>query len=78
MICRHGCFKKLVIDTDSRNTKAIEGLIQKYEMKKVVVLAYHPQANSMIEKGHESIVNALSKMTDEGSTNWNQTLLAVL
>lgn len=32
----------------------------------------------MIERGHKPIIDALSKMSDESFTNWEQNLLAVL
>ncbi len=44
----------------------------------MVVSAYHPQAIGIIERGHKPIVDALSKMSDGGSTNWVQNLPAVL
>lgn len=53
-------------------------LTRRYGIKRVVVSAYHPQANGMIEREHKPIVNALSKMSDRGSTNWVRNLPAVL
>lgn len=78
MICWHGCFGKPVIDGGSENKEAIKELTQKYEIKRVVVLVYHPQVIGMIKRRHKSIVNALSKMLDKGSANWVQNLSAVL
>ena len=39
--------------------------------------AYHPQANRIIERKHKPIVDALSKMLDDGSTNWMRNLPVV-
>ena len=78
VICRHGCFRKLIIDGGSENKEAVAELARRYKVKRVVVSAYHPQANGMIERGHEPIVDALSKMSDGGSTNWVWNLPAVL
>ena len=78
VICRHGCFGKLVIDGGSENRDAVAELAQRYKVKRVVVSAYHAKAHWMIERGHKPIVNALSKMTDGGSTNWVRNLPAVL
>ena len=78
VICRHGCFGKLIIDGGSENKDAVAELARRYGVKRVVVSAYHPQANGMIERGHKPIVDALSKMSDGGSTNWVQNLPAVL
>lgn len=70
MICWYGCFSKLVIDEGSENKEAVEELIQRYRIKRVVVSAYDLQINGMIERGHELIVNTLSKMSDKDSANW--------
>lgn len=78
VICRPGCFGKLIIDGGSENKEAVVELAQRYGIKRVVVSAYHPQANGMIERGHKPIVDALSKMSDGGSTNRVQNLPAVL
>lgn len=53
-------------------------MTQKYEIKRVVVSAYHPQANGMIEKRHKPIIDVLSKMSNGGSTNWIRNLPMVL
>ncbi len=78
VICRHNYFGKLVIDGGFKNKEAVSELARRYEIKRVVVSAYHPQANGMIETGHKPIVNALSKMSDGGSTRWVRNLPAVL
>ena len=78
VICRHGCFGKLVIDGGSENKDAVAELAERYGVKRVVVSAYHPQANGMIERGHKPIVDALSKMSARGYTNWVRILPAIL
>lgn len=78
MIYWHKCFGKLVIDRGSENKKVVKELKQRYGIKKVVVLTYYPQANSMIEKQHKFIVNTFPKVSDGGSVNWVQNLLMVL
>ena len=69
VICRHGCFGKLVIDGHSENKEALAELTRRYGIKRVVVSTYHPQANGLIERGPKPIVDALSKMSDGGATN---------
>ena len=78
IICCRGCFGKLIIDGGSENKDAVAELTKRYGVKKVVVSAYHQQANGMIERGHKPIVDALSKMSDGGSTNWVRNLPSVL
>lgn len=69
IICRHGCFGKLVVDGGPENLGFAEALARRYGIKRIVTSAYHPQANGMIERGHRPIVDALSKMSEEGK-NW--------
>ncbi len=69
IICRHKCFGKLVIDGGLENKKAVEELAERYGIKRVVVSAYHPQANGMIERGHKPIVDVLSKTSEKGCKN---------
>ena len=44
----------------------------------VMMSAYHPQANGMIEQSYKQIVDTFSKMLAGGSTNWVQNLSAIL
>jgi hypothetical protein len=78
VICRHGCFGKLVVDGGPENKKWGDVLASRYNIHKVVTSAYHPQANGMIERGHTAIVDALSKMTNGGLKNWVTNLHSVL
>ncbi len=78
IICRHGCFRKLIIDGGSENKNIVAELARKYRRKRVIMSAYHLRANGMIKCEHKSIIDALSKMSDDGSTNWVQNLLVVL
>ncbi len=77
-ICRHSCFGKWVIDGAAENKEAVVELANKYWVKRVVVLAYHPQANNMIERGQKLILDLLSKMSNESFTNWVENLPAIL
>ena len=67
----------LVIDGGSENKEAVTELTRRYGIKNLVVSAYHPQANGMIERGHKSIIDALSKMSAGGSTYWVRNLPTV-
>ena len=44
----------------------------------MIVSAYHPQINGMIERGHKPLTDALSKLTNEHQTDWIQHLPAAL
>ena len=78
VICRHGCFGKLIVDGGPENKDQVIELANRYAIKRVVVSAYHPQANGMVERGHKPIVDALSKMTNGGLLKWVDNLHAVL
>ena len=67
VICRHGCLENW--DGGSENKDAVAELAKRYGAKRVVVSAYHPQANRIIERGHKPIIDTLSKMLAGGSTN---------
>lgn len=69
-ICRHGAFSNLVVDGGPENKDLVAALAKRYNIRRVVVSAYHPQANGMIERGHAPIVAGLSKMTPGGGSDW--------
>lgn len=58
-----------MINKRSENKKVVTELTQRYGIKRVIVLAYHPQANGMINRKYKLIVDVLSKMTSKGFTN---------
>ena len=70
VICCHCCFGKLIIDEGLENKDVVAELAEKYEIKRLVVSAYHFQANGIIERDYKPIVMALLKMSDGGFTNW--------
>jgi hypothetical protein len=78
LICRHGVFQRLVVDGGPENKALVDELAKRYGIRRLVVSAYHPQANGMVERGHKPIVDALSKMTHGGYTGWIKHLPAVL
>lgn len=74
VIYQYECFGKLIIYGKSENKEVVVELIQRYKTKRLMISAYHPQANNMIEKRYELIINALFKMSARGSTNWVRNL----
>ena len=78
LICRHGVFQRLIVDGGPENKLLVDELAKRYGIHRVVVSAYHPQGNGMVERGHKPIVDALSKMTGGGFTGWIKHLPAVL
>ena len=78
VICPHSYFRKWIINRGLENKDVVAELAKKNRIKKVVVSAYHPKANGIIERGHKPIVDALLKMLIRGSTNWVWNLPTVL
>ena len=61
VICRHGCLKRIVMDQGTENLNLTRDLLEKHRIRQTLVSAYHPQANGLVERGHDAIVNALAK-----------------
>ena len=78
LICRHGCFGKLVIDGGPENKKHVEALANIYGIQRVQISPYNPGANGMTERGHQPILDALSKLTSGGRKGWSEYLHLVL
>jgi hypothetical protein len=78
VVCRHGCFGRLVVDGGPENKGFVEEFTRRYRIQRVQISAYHPQANGMIERGHKPIIEALARMTTETGQLWVHCLPAVL
>ena len=78
VVCRHGCFGRLVVDGGPENKGYVKAFTERYGIDRVQTSAYHAPANGMIERGHKPITDALAKMTDGGFGNWVRDLPAVL
>jgi hypothetical protein len=62
------------MDGGSENKLLTKALLEDYMIKRIVVSAYHPQANGLVKCGYQAIVNSLSKYCSNQSTNWVQYL----
>jgi hypothetical protein len=70
VICRHGCPRHIVLDGGRENLDLTKDLIDRYHIKGTVVSAFHPQANGLVERGHDPIVNSLAKYCHDTPTDW--------
>ena len=70
VICRHGCPAVVVLDRGSENLNIAKELLEAYKIDRIATSAYHPQANGLIERGHDPIVNALSKYCSRAPQTW--------
>jgi hypothetical protein len=43
-------------------------------VKRIVLSAYNPRANSVVKHGYFSLVSAIVKMMEEGATGWKNIL----
>ena len=50
---------------EKENKKKMRKLLMKYLIKHVIVLLYNSQANEMIEKDHQLIIDMLFKLTND-------------
>ena len=64
IICRHGCFRRLLHDGGTENKGAVAVLTEQYGIKRIITSAYYPEGNSWLERGHPNIVDAISKAND--------------
>lgn len=67
----------MIIDKGSENEDAVRELAQRYAVKRVLVSAYQPQANEMIERGHKLIADDFTNISDGEFTNLARNLPAV-
>ena len=65
LICWHECFWKLINDEEKENKKKMRKFLMKYFIKHVIILLYNLQANEMIKRNHQLIINVLFKLMND-------------
>jgi hypothetical protein len=70
VICRHGLPEMFVMDWGSENLNVTETLLRRYNIQQVHASPYHPQTNGLVERGHDPVVNALSKYCQSNIDEW--------
>lgn len=78
VFCRHGVPSRILMDGGPENRGSVETELAKYNIRKIAVSAYHPEGNGLVERGHQDIINALSKLTNGSMKNWERFLHDVL
>lgn len=73
VICRHGCPVRIVMDDGAENLDLSKELLEDYGIQRTIISPYHPQANGLVERGHEPIINSLAKYSTEPG-NWIKNL----
>lgn len=69
IICYYDYFKKFIINKKSENKDAITKLIQRYKVKKVIIVAYYLKINKMIKYDHKLIMDIFLKILNKISIN---------
>ena len=73
-VCRHGVPKRVVHDGGPENKKYVGDFCTTYEIENIRTSAYHAPGNGMIERGHQPVLDALSKLAGGGKQwvkHWN-------
>jgi hypothetical protein len=70
------------MDGGSENMSFTADLVRRYGMHDIAIAPYHPQSNGLIERGHQTIINAISKYKAAhqsiGETGWTRFLALAL
>ena len=61
MVCFR-CPLLIVNDGGPENQAPAKELLERFKVRNVQVVAYHPQLNGLVERGHQNIVDALAKL----------------
>jgi len=86
VVCHHGVPKRIVLDGGAENLKFTQDLLKKYGIHGVYIAPYHPESNGLVERGHQTIFNAIakyrsadnSKNQDPRITDWTRYLSLAL
>ena len=61
VICRHGIFRRLIVNGGPENKDLTAKLMAKYNIRRVVISVYHSQANGLVEVRHRVAADAFAK-----------------
>jgi hypothetical protein len=53
-----------MMDGGPENKTFKEWICKRYHIDRIVVSAYHPQANGLVKRGHQPVVDALQKISN--------------
>ena len=57
------------MDRGTKFINIVKKLLKKYKIKYIIVSAYHPEANGMVERGYTPIKDILSKLSNKKNGN---------
>lgn len=70
VMCRFGCILHLVTDGGSEFRGALTALAEEYKVPIVKISAYSPQANGMVEHGHDAYLNSIWRSLKGFTHEW--------
>ena len=77
-ICRYRCPMLIVYDGGPENQGLTKQLLDRYRIRNIQIVPYHPQSNELIERGHQNIVDALAKIMSGSIGLWTDHLPGVM
>lgn len=73
IICRHGCPDSLTTDLGTNFTSNLFTEVCKLlNINKIHTTAYHPEANGVVERSHQTMMNYLSHYINKDQTDWDE------
>ncbi|GBG70054.1 hypothetical protein CBR_g4882 [Chara braunii] len=70
-IARYGCVGRVVMDRGAEFvSQKVKVLLEKAEIGAGYTTAYHPQSNAPVERGHQTLVDALAKWCKGRAEQW--------
>ena len=73
---RFGIPGRVVYDGGAENQKHTQEVLETFNILAVPIATYHPQSNGVIERGHQQLVDALSKLGKKWVKNLDSVLWA--
>jgi hypothetical protein len=70
IVCRYGCVGMIVADHGELVSQEAEELFDPLGVKLSLTMAYNPEANGKVERGHGPIVKALVRACESQVGNW--------
>ena len=77
-ICRYECPMLIVYDGGLENYGLTKQVLDRYRIRNIQIILYHPLSNGLIEQGHQNIVDTLRKMMSGNIGLWTEQLPGVM
>ena len=74
MVCRYECVGKIIADRGELDAQEAKELFNRLGVKLSFTMAYNPEANGKVERGHGPIVKALVQACGGQVGNWSRLL----